>query len=477
MADSRCRIPDSGWQPAKSRNQNRQSGTRKLESSICWDLATGNEPLESGIRNPASGIQHRKVLEVARKIHVTTTVNGEQAEFLCEPRQSLLEVLRDELRLTGARKAATTATAARATSCWTAGSSTLAWCWASRPKGQTLETIEGLAKHGHLHPLQQRFLENAALQCGICTPGFIVAAKALLDQQPESRRARDPLLAGRQPVPLHRLRQDHPRRAGRRRGNCRRNERYAQQPLTILESACQRHRPWRSTDELYLGKKEYQVIGTRPSATTASTRSPAGRSTAPTCSCRPAARPDPAQPARPRAHPVDRHQQGAGAAGRRGGRHRGRLPGPDNKIAETGRGGAVNLGHLSSNCLARDKVLYRGHAVAAVAAVNAHIAEEALQADRGRVRAAAAASPDVLRRHERRRAAAARRPAHRLAGQDRPTSRRNIAKHLQFKQGDVAAGLRRGRRRRRARVPHGHASTRATSSRTTPPRCGTPTAR
>ena len=75
-------------------------------------------------------------------------------------------------------------------------------------EGQSIETIEGMAKGDELHPLQQKFLEHAALQCGICTPGFLVAAKALLEQQPEPDRDRGALLAGRQPLPLHRLRQD-----------------------------------------------------------------------------------------------------------------------------------------------------------------------------------------------------------------------------------------------------------------------------
>ena len=80
-------------------------------------------------------------------------------------------------------------------------------------------TIEGLAKGGALHPLQQQFLEHAALQCGFCTPGLLVAAKALLDRNPEPDRNRGALLAGRQPLPLHRLRQGRPRRARRRRGD------------------------------------------------------------------------------------------------------------------------------------------------------------------------------------------------------------------------------------------------------------------
>ena len=86
----------------------------------------------------------------------------------------------------------------------------------ARPRAGEIETIEGMAKGEKLHPLQRKFLEHAALQCGICTPGFLVAAKALLEQQSRSDRGRDPLRPGRQPLPLHRLRQDRARRPGRR---------------------------------------------------------------------------------------------------------------------------------------------------------------------------------------------------------------------------------------------------------------------
>ena len=109
------------------------------------------------------------------------------------------------------------ATAAPAASPSTAGWSAPAWCSAPRPNGKSIDTIEGMAKGDELHPLQQKFLEHAALQCGICTPGFLVAAKALLEKQPEPDRDRGALLAGRQSLPLHRLRQDRARRARRRR--------------------------------------------------------------------------------------------------------------------------------------------------------------------------------------------------------------------------------------------------------------------
>ncbi|CAI8034486.1 Glyceraldehyde dehydrogenase small chain [Geodia barretti] len=119
-----------------------------------------------------------------RKVHVQTTINGEAAEYLCEPRQSVLEVLRDVLHLTGAKEGCNNGNCGACSvildgrlvnSCLVLG---------AELEGKSLETIEGLAEPDQLHPIQDAFLENAALQCGICTPGFIMAAKALLDQNP-----------------------------------------------------------------------------------------------------------------------------------------------------------------------------------------------------------------------------------------------------------------------------------------------------
>ena len=121
---------------------------------------------------------------MAKKIHVQTTINGKPAEFLCEPRQSLLEVLRDELRLTGSKEGCNNGNCGACNvvldgrlvnSCLVLG---------AEVQGKAVSTIEGVATPAGLHPLQQKFLEHAALQCGICTPGFIVAAKALLERNP-----------------------------------------------------------------------------------------------------------------------------------------------------------------------------------------------------------------------------------------------------------------------------------------------------
>jgi carbon-monoxide dehydrogenase small subunit len=122
---------------------------------------------------------------MAGKVHVETTLNGEQVEFLCEPRQSLLEVLRDVLGFTGAKEGCLTGDCGACSVIMDGRVACSCLVLGPEVQGGTLETVEGLAKNGDtLHPLQQKFLEHAALQCGICTPGLLVAAKALLDRNP-----------------------------------------------------------------------------------------------------------------------------------------------------------------------------------------------------------------------------------------------------------------------------------------------------
>ena len=118
------------------------------------------------------------------KVHVETRINGEETEFLCEPRQSLLEVLRDVIGLTGSKEGCNNGNCG-ACSVILDGVLVNSCCVLGvEAAGREVTTIEGIASAEGLHPLQQKFLENAALQCGICTPGFIVAAKALLDKNP-----------------------------------------------------------------------------------------------------------------------------------------------------------------------------------------------------------------------------------------------------------------------------------------------------
>jgi carbon-monoxide dehydrogenase small subunit len=122
---------------------------------------------------------------VSKKIHVTTTINHEPVEILCEARQSLLEVLRDALRLTGAKEGCNNGNCGACTVIFNGLPVNSCLVLAVEAEGATIETVEGLAHEGHLHPIQQCFLEGAALQCGVCTPGFLVAAKALLDRNPD----------------------------------------------------------------------------------------------------------------------------------------------------------------------------------------------------------------------------------------------------------------------------------------------------
>ena len=119
------------------------------------------------------------------KYHVTTTINGDEIEFLCDPTQTLLDVLRDELFLTGTKEGcgtgdcgacSVTVDGALVCSCLVMG---------VEADGTTIETIEGMANGEELHPLQRKFVEHIALQCGICTPGLLVAARSLLEQNPD----------------------------------------------------------------------------------------------------------------------------------------------------------------------------------------------------------------------------------------------------------------------------------------------------
>jgi carbon-monoxide dehydrogenase small subunit len=119
------------------------------------------------------------------KVHVAATLNGNPVEYLCETRQTLLQILRDELHLTGTKEGCATGDCGACSvtvdgrlvcSCLTLG---------AEMNGKSIQTIEGMASGDKLHPLQQKFLEHAALQCGICTPGVLVAAKSLLERNPD----------------------------------------------------------------------------------------------------------------------------------------------------------------------------------------------------------------------------------------------------------------------------------------------------
>lgn len=119
-----------------------------------------------------------------KKVHVQARLNGEQVEFLCEPRQSLLEVLRETLGLTGTKEGCNNGNCGSCNVILDGELVNSCLVLAVEVDGCSLITIEGIAGPQGLHPVQVAFLEHAALQCGFCTPGFIVATKALLDQNP-----------------------------------------------------------------------------------------------------------------------------------------------------------------------------------------------------------------------------------------------------------------------------------------------------
>lgn len=121
---------------------------------------------------------------MVRKTHVATTINGQAIEFLCEARQSLLEVLRDTLSLTGSKEGCNNGNCGACTVLLDGNPVDSCLVLAVEVEGAQITTIEGLSRESHLHPIQQCFLEGAALQCGVCTPGFIMSTKALLDQNP-----------------------------------------------------------------------------------------------------------------------------------------------------------------------------------------------------------------------------------------------------------------------------------------------------
>jgi len=119
------------------------------------------------------------------KTHITATINGEEMEFLCEPRQSLLEVLRETLGLMGAKEGCNNGNCGACNVILDGVLVNSCLVLAVEIQGKSVTTIEGIASPQGLHALQQKFIEHAALQCGFCTPGFIVASKALLDQNPD----------------------------------------------------------------------------------------------------------------------------------------------------------------------------------------------------------------------------------------------------------------------------------------------------
>ncbi|PHS08732.1 MAG: ferredoxin [Blastopirellula sp.] len=122
---------------------------------------------------------------MAKKVQISVTINGDQHDLLCEPRQSLLEVLRDGVQLTGTKEGCNNGNCGSCSVLMDGLPVNSCLVLAVEADQTEVETVEGIANSGELHPLQNCFLEGAALQCGICTPGFLVTAKALLEKNPD----------------------------------------------------------------------------------------------------------------------------------------------------------------------------------------------------------------------------------------------------------------------------------------------------
>lgn len=118
-------------------------------------------------------------------IAVSTTINDDDVEFLCQPNETLLDVLRNRLGLMGAKEGCGTGDCGACSTIMDGRVVCSCLVLGAEAQGRTIETIEGMAQGNELHPLQRKFIEHAALQCGICTPGFLMAAKALLEVNPD----------------------------------------------------------------------------------------------------------------------------------------------------------------------------------------------------------------------------------------------------------------------------------------------------
>ena len=118
-------------------------------------------------------------------VHVSATVNGDDIEYVCHPSETLLDVLRNRLGLTGAKEGCGTGDCGACSVTVNGQLTCSCLVLGAELEGAEIDTVEGMADGDKLHPLQQQFIDNAALQCGICTPGFLVAAKALLDRNPD----------------------------------------------------------------------------------------------------------------------------------------------------------------------------------------------------------------------------------------------------------------------------------------------------
>lgn len=126
---------------------------------------------------------------MTRRVAVTASINGVETAFLCEPRQTLLEVLREDLGLMGTKEGCGNGNCGACTVLMNGRTVNSCLVLAVEAQDKTILTVEGLAQPGRLHPLQQAFIQQAGFQCGFCTPGFLMSAKSLLDRTPHPTEA------------------------------------------------------------------------------------------------------------------------------------------------------------------------------------------------------------------------------------------------------------------------------------------------
>jgi carbon-monoxide dehydrogenase small subunit len=151
-------------------------GSRDLQTAL------DSSPAQA---SPRGNTHDQRVASTVSKHHVTAIVNGNPVEFLCETQQSLLEVLRDELGLTGTKEGCSTGDCGACSVTIDGRLTCSCLVLGVEAEGKAIETIEGMAAGPELHPLQRKLIEHAALQCGFCTPGVLMAARSLLERNPD----------------------------------------------------------------------------------------------------------------------------------------------------------------------------------------------------------------------------------------------------------------------------------------------------
>ena len=354
--------------------------------------------------------------QLMAKHHIEATVNGDAVEFLCETEETLLDVLRDTLDLTGSKEGCASGDCGACSvmldgrlvcSCLVLG---------CEVGGRRVETIEGMAKGETLHPLQQRFLEAAALQCGICTPGLPDGQPGPAREDAGPDRARGALLAGRQPLPVHRLRQDRDRGDGHGRGD--------EKGIAMAETNGQR-------DCRYVGTRTIRPDGV--DKVTGRARFGADFNLPGQLVGRVLRSPHP----HARILSIDTSKAEA-LPGVKAVVTRDDFADQPSEFIPAGEM-MMNYKDVVRNVMAREKALYEGHAVAAVAATSAAVARRALKL----IDVEYEVLPHVIDVVE------AMRPDAPLLHDDlftvgvepRPDKPSNIAKRVEIKQGDVEAGF------------------------------------